>query len=83
MSDKPIDLPDNRRSLLELLAPESSFIWVVVIYGLAISVLTLAVPIAVQSLINTIANIGKATKMASARPICVIFILILKSTTKV
>jgi len=58
MSDKPIDLPDNRRSLFELLAPEASFVWVIVIYGLAISFLTLAVPIAVQSLINTIANIG-------------------------
>lgn len=58
MDKKPIDLPANRRALLALMAPEGSFVWVIVIYGLTISLLTLAVPIAVQTLINTIANIG-------------------------
>ena len=54
----PIDLPALRRQLWALLAPESNFLWVIVIYGAAISVMTLAVPIAVQTLINSIANIG-------------------------
>ena len=54
----PIDLAALRRQLWALLAPESNFLWVIVIYGAAISVMTLAVPIAVQTLINSIANIG-------------------------
>ena len=58
MATKPIDLLKTRRYLWGLLVPESSFIWVVLIYGVSIGLLTLAVPIAVQTLINTIANIG-------------------------
>ena len=41
-----------------MLAPESSFFSVIAVYGIAISLLILAVPIAVQTLINSIANIG-------------------------
>jgi len=58
MKPTTIDLAAVRRQLWGLLAPEGNFIWVVLIYGLAIGLLTLAVPIAVQTLINTIANIG-------------------------
>ncbi len=58
MGYKAVDLIATRRSLWQLLAPESKFLNVVIIYGLAISFMTLAVPIAVQTLINTIANIG-------------------------
>ncbi len=58
MKDKPVDLSANRRSLFALMAPQSSFLWVIVVYGITISLMTLAVPIAVQTLINTIANIG-------------------------
>ncbi|NCZ63610.1 MAG: hypothetical protein EBY62_07390 [Cellvibrionales bacterium] len=56
--DARINLPELRKQLWALLAPESSFLWVIIIYGGAISVMTLAVPIAVQTLINSIANIG-------------------------
>lgn len=42
--------------LSNLLAPESGFYRVVVIYSLAISLMTLAVPISVQMLIDTVAN---------------------------
>lgn len=58
MGKQAVDLLATRRSLWRLLAPESKFLNVVIIYGLAISLMTLAVPIAVQTLINTIANIG-------------------------
>lgn len=36
------------------LKPESSFFWISIIYGLAISILSLAVPLSVQFLINSI-----------------------------
>lgn len=41
-----------------LLGPEHRFYKLVLIYSLAISLLTLAIPISVQALIDTIANIG-------------------------
>jgi len=51
--------PTEFRGLFsELLAPEHRFYKLVLIYSFAISLLTLAVPISVQSLIDTIANIG-------------------------
>ena len=58
MAKKSANLAQTRRQLLQLVAPEAGFLWIVVVYGVAISALTLAVPIAVQTLINTIANIG-------------------------
>jgi putative ABC transport system ATP-binding protein len=58
LAEKEIDLNRASRILVKLVAWESSYIKVVVIYGSAISLLTLAVPIAVQTLINTVANIA-------------------------
>lgn len=58
MDKKTINLAATRRQLWRLLLPEKGFLWVIVVYGLGISLLTLGVPIAVQTLINTIANIG-------------------------
>ncbi len=55
---KPIDLRKTRKTLFSLLRPEAGFFWVAIAYGVAISLMTLAVPIAVQTLINSIANIG-------------------------
>lgn len=55
---KAIDLRATRKTLFKLLKPESDFFWVAIAYGVAISLMTLAVPIAVQTLINSIANIG-------------------------
>ena len=55
---KAIDLKVTKRTLFKLLKPEVSFFWVAIAYGVAISFMTLAVPIAVQTLINSIANIG-------------------------
>jgi len=58
MDKKVIDLAATRQKLWQLVLPEKDFLWVIVVYGLGISLLTLGVPIAVQTLINTIANIG-------------------------
>ncbi len=41
---------------IRILRPESSFYWLAIIYGIGISVLSLATPISVQMLINTVAN---------------------------
>lgn len=56
--EKNIDLRQTKKYLVSLLKPEGGFFGVAVVYGVAISLLTLAVPIAVQTLINSIANIG-------------------------
>ena len=58
MSPKNIDLVNLRQTLFALLKPERSFFAVVIAYSVVIGLLTLAVPIAVQTLINTIANIA-------------------------
>lgn len=52
------NLARTRHWLHAILRPERNFIWVIIIYGIGISLLTLAVPAAVQYLINTIVNIG-------------------------
>ncbi len=46
------------RLVARTLAPERSFLWLAVVYGLGIGLLTLATPIAVQVLINTVAYTG-------------------------
>lgn len=56
--EKHIDLRQTKKYLVSLLKPEGGFFGVAAVYGVAISLLTLAVPIAVQTLINSIANIG-------------------------
>ncbi|PCH94600.1 MAG: ABC transporter ATP-binding protein [Gammaproteobacteria bacterium] len=53
-----MDLSSTYRLLVGIIRPESGFLYVVMVYGIAISLLTLAVPIAVQTLINTVANIA-------------------------
>ncbi|MFT7133464.1 MAG: putative ABC transport system ATP-binding protein [Cyclobacteriaceae bacterium] len=58
MAGKDVDLDRVRQVLGELIAPEIGFIKAVIVYGIAISLLTLAVPIAVQTLVNTVANIA-------------------------
>jgi putative ABC transport system ATP-binding protein len=44
--------------IFRVLSPESNFYWLAVIYGVGISLLSLATPISVQMLINTVANTG-------------------------
>ncbi|RDV25579.1 ABC transporter ATP-binding protein [Alteromonas aestuariivivens] len=70
MAEKTIDLEKTRKLLVSLLAPERDFFWVVIAYSVAIGLLTLAVPIAVQTLINTIVNI------ASSRAVTVLAVVL-------
>lgn len=44
------------RIFFEILKPEANFYWLAAVYGVGISLLSLATPISVQMLINTIAN---------------------------
>ena len=60
MGNSTTDLKRARRLLSELVQPEQGFIRVAVIYGIIISLLTLSVPVAVQILINTVANIASS-----------------------
>ena len=58
LGDHKIDLNRTYQLLVELIRPEGKYLTVVIIYGIAISLLTLAIPISVQTLINSIANIA-------------------------
>lgn len=44
------------RRFFEILKPEASFYWLAIVYGIGISLLSLATPISVQMLVNTVAN---------------------------
>lgn len=44
------------RVFFDILKPEANFYWLAAVYGVGISLLSLATPISVQMLINTIAN---------------------------
>lgn len=51
-----ISLAKFFRIFFEILKPEANFYWLAAVYGIGISLLSLATPISVQMLINTIAN---------------------------
>ncbi len=51
------------RRFFEILKPESSFYWLAIVYGLGISLLSLATPISVQMLVNTVANTALAAPL--------------------
>lgn len=61
-SDHPLakhqTLPQLFAFVATILGPEANFYYLAAIYGLGISLLTLATPISVQMLINTVANTG-------------------------
>ena len=57
------DISNLFRFFFRILAPERSFYWLALVYGLGISLLSLATPISVQMLINTVANIGLVTPL--------------------
>ncbi len=44
------------RRFLQILKPERSFYWLALVYGIGISLMSLATPISVQMLVNTVAN---------------------------
>lgn len=51
------------RRFFEILKPEASFYWLTLVYGLGVSLLSLATPISVQMLINTVANTALAAPL--------------------
>lgn len=56
-------LPELFRYFLLILAPERSYYWLAAVYGLGIGLLSLATPISVQLLINTVAHTGLTTPL--------------------
>lgn len=48
---------------ITILGPESSFYTLALLYGIGISLLSLATPVSVQMLINTVANVGLTTPL--------------------
>lgn len=67
MSDKIATKQLTVREILgffgPILGPESNYYSLAVVYGIGISVLSLALPISVQMLVNTIANTGLTTPL--------------------
>ncbi|MEM9744674.1 MAG: ABC transporter ATP-binding protein [Pseudomonadota bacterium] len=59
----PRTVGELMRYFSAILGPESSFYWLAIIYGIGISLLSLATPISVQMLINTVANSGLTTPL--------------------
>ena len=53
---QPLSLREFFRRFLDILKPEASFYWLSIVYGIGISLFSLATPISVQFLINTVAN---------------------------
>ncbi len=51
-----LSLVEFFRRFFEILKPESSFYWLAIVYGIGVSLLSLATPISVQMLVNTVAN---------------------------
>lgn len=58
-----ISLPKFFRTFFDILRPEANFYWLALVYGVGISLLSLATPISVQMLINTVANTALATPL--------------------
>ncbi len=75
-SHSDVNIHEVRATLKQLFYPERRFIRVVLVYGLAISLLTLAVPIAVQTLINTVANIGSRQAIVSLAGVLLVTLLL-------
>ena len=62
--DRRLRLPDILNLLGDILGPERQFFYLAGIYGIGVSILSLALPISVQMLINTVANTGLALPLA-------------------
>lgn len=56
---------NTRAWVRKLIHPERKFIKLAIVYGIAISLLTLAIPIAVQTLINTVVNIASVSAVVT------------------
>ncbi len=52
----PLTLAEACKLISRFLKPEAGFVWTAVVYGIAVALLGLAVPVSVQLLINSVAN---------------------------
>lgn len=59
-----------------VLAPDAAFIRLAIVYGVAISLLSLATPISVQLLINSVANTGLPTPLFTLAAILFVLLLL-------
>lgn len=59
-----------------IVGPEKGFFWLAIIYGLAISLLSLATPISVQMLINSIANTALPTPLFTLSAVLLVLLLV-------
>lgn len=64
------------RWMFKLLAPERPFITIALIYGIGVSILSLATPISVQMLINSVANTALVTPLVTLASALLILLLI-------
>lgn len=64
------------RWMFKLLAPERPFVTVALIYGIGVSILSLATPISVQMLINSVANTALVTPLLALASALLILLLI-------
>lgn len=70
----------NLRDVLQwvgpIVGPEKGFFWLAIIYGLAISLLSLATPISVQMLINSIASTALPTPLFTLSAVLLFLLLV-------
>ncbi|MHB2211498.1 ATP-binding cassette domain-containing protein [Methylobacterium sp. CM6257] len=59
----PLTLAEASRLIGRFLRPEAGFVWTAVVYGIAVALLGLAVPVSVQLLINSVANTALPTPL--------------------
>ncbi|MEL7488389.1 MAG: ABC transporter ATP-binding protein, partial [Pseudomonadota bacterium] len=76
-SGEPITLKTLAGMFREILGADRSFFVLAIVYGVGISVLSLATPISVQMLINTVANTGLTTPLIVLS--ATLFVLLLAS----
>lgn len=76
LEPQKLDLRDVLAWIGPIVGPERSFFWLSVIYGIGISLLSLATPISVQMLINSIANTALPTPLFTLSAVLLFLLLV-------
>ena len=71
-----IDLREVMAWVGPIIGPDRNFLWLAIIYGLGISLLSLATPISVQMLINSIANTALPTPLFTLSAVLLFLLLV-------
>ncbi|GGE02280.1 ABC transporter ATP-binding protein [Polymorphobacter glacialis] len=74
--ERGIDLRDVMRWVGPIIGPDRSFFWLAIVYGVGISMLSLATPISVQMLINSIANTALPTPLFTLSAVLLVLLLV-------